>query len=100
MTKREAWKVIAGRVKRNPNLFLCVQIDELRNRGVISQRVAEGMRADIERVRGKAQLRTGKDLYALWPSSHPERLRFAKMAARGHARDYVYPEELLTDENW
>lgn len=99
MTKQEAWKVLAGRVSRNNNLFLCVEIDVLLFEEAISSEVAERMRGDIERVREYASRRAPERcFYALWPSPHPERERFARMAARGHARDYVYPEGLLAFE--
>ena len=104
MTEKQAWAVIAN--SSSSCLFLCNGISQLHQEGRITFFQARRMWRKIEALRNSIREKYNREdweITCVWPARSPERIKFAKLAARGHAADYKYPQALadeLAAENW
>lgn len=84
MTIKEAWLSIADQP------FLCNRIKNLYYWShSITEKQYNHMLRQLKLVE-KQIFAAGFDFTAYWDYGSPERVKFAKMAARGHAKDYVW----------
>lgn len=100
MTEKQAWARIARGLEHNPHDFLCNAIKRHAVSGLITRRQEYRMLGKIKALRQYIRVRYNRpdwEVYCLWPSRSQERIKFAKLAARGHAADYKYPQALADE---